>query len=274
MPASLRRACPSILALAVAACGPASSLPPPEPSARPALRIQVKSGTTAALKVVVIPERRSDIAVERGAEGFELAREGQALFITDGFDAADGRNCPERLPATGLNTIIVRTPMDVDIHSSGAVVGEVGAARALRLATGGCGTWRASSAAAAASLVQAGGGSIELGAANKGLAARLTGDGQVKVGEVQGPLAADVQGRGRMALAGGVNPKAQLRLAGPGEIVHAGQVGTLEAELSGSGRIHVEVVTGQVRKVVGGMGQVTWGRPAGRAYCGGSACSR
>lgn len=274
MPKILRRAGPWILALALAACGPSSSLPPPEASDRPALRIQVQAGTVGVVKVVVIPENRSDIAVDGGADGFELVRDGQALAITDGFDAEDRRNCPESLPATGLTTVTVRTPLDVDIHASGAVVGEVGPARALRLASGGCGTWRAASAAAPARLIQAGGGGIELGAANKGLAARLIGDGRISIGEAQGPLAADVEGRGRMSLAGGVNPKARLRLKGSGEIAHAGQVGTLEAELSGSGRIHVAVVTGQVRKVVGGMGQVTWGRPAGRAYCGGSACSR
>ncbi|MFC3076744.1 hypothetical protein ACFODL_01445 [Phenylobacterium terrae] len=274
MPNILRRGCPWIIALALAACGPSARLPPPEPSGRPALRIQVQSGTVGVVRVVVIPEDRSDIAVEGGAAGFALAREGQALTISDGFDAEDGRNCPERLPAAGLTTITVRTPMDVDIHAQGAVLGEVGPARELRLASGGCGSWRASSAAAPATLAQAGGGSIALGAAHKGLTARLIGDGRISIGEAQGPLSADVAGRGRMSVAGGVSPHAGLRLKGSGQIVHSGRIGTLEAELNGSGRIHAAAVTGRVRKIVGGAGEVTWGRPAGRAYCGGSACSR
>jgi hypothetical protein len=239
------------LTLLLAGCGGAD-LPAPKETGRHALRIEARSA-----RVVVIPQARSDVVASvrqaAGAEPLQVRREGAALVVSDGSAPRGGR-CPAK-PAGEGPVVTVHAPMDVDIWSNGAIRGEVGPAAALRLASGGCGVWRAASARGPAELFQAGGGSIRLGQAN-------------------GPITVNVTGRGVVEIAGGVSRRGFLRVDGPGRIAHNGRVGTLRAELKGSGDIDVALVTGQVQRKLQGTGEVNWGRPKGRSYCAGTNCQR
>lgn len=258
-----------LIAGSLVACGPGVELPRHERVTRPALRVAVGSA-----RIVVVPENRADVAIEGSAAPFEVTREGLELALTDGSAPNDGAKCRPAAAPADLPVVTIRTPLAVDIYSQGAVVGEIRAAHSLRLASGGCGAWRAAASAGPAELVQAGGGSIALGEARMGLNARLTGPGSITVGNAAGPLSVDVEGRGQFRLGDGVTQRAFLHLDGPGVIDHRGRVGTLRAELEGSGDIRVATVTGQVQRKLQGTGEVTWGRPAGRSYCGGVQCQR
>ncbi|HEX2559512.1 hypothetical protein [Phenylobacterium sp.] len=261
-----RGAAAPLAALLLAGCGAAEPSEIATLPGAPVLRIEA-----TAANLIIIPEQRTDLAVEAPpAAGLTVTRQGDTVRVTGGArpDTAGRGQCGGSAPP-----VVVRAPRAVQIIARGGVSGRIGAADSVRLSNQGCGGWRIAAVLGQAVVAQSGPGSVSLGAA-RALTAQVHGRGRVEAAEVAGSLAGSVAGPGEITVRGGVSPKARLRLEGSGDIVHAGQVGTLDAELSGSGRIHAAVVTGQVRKVVGGAGQVTWGRPAGRAFCGGSACSR
>lgn len=250
------------LTLLIAGCEKASPVELPMRPEAPVLRVEA-----ARAQVEIRPEQRSDLVIDSIDPGLTVTQQGASLQIA-GEPAGKTTDCTVAGPR-----LVVRAPSTVQVIATGGVSGQVGPATELRLANNGCGAWRAGAVSGPAYIVQAGGGSVSLDEA-RALTADTRGDGVVRVTELFGPFAGSLEGGGAINVVRGVSPKANLRLKGSGEIVHSGQVGSLEADLTGSGRIHAALVTGQVAKTVDGSGDVTWARPAGRAYCGGSDCSR
>lgn len=232
-------------------------------AARPVLTLDAP-----AARVIVIPEARQDFAVvaDRSLAIHPMAGGGARIsgassWLEQTIPWLFGYSCK----ATGVSrwgqtrlisdlpTVTVRVPLDVEIVSKGAIHGQVGGGRALRLSADGCGTWR-------------------LGAFSSGVTLSQSGAGQVIASRVDGKLTATVDDAGSIIVRDGVVSTANLVMNGSGRIDHRGTAGILYAKMNSSGLITVRLLAGQANVSYDGNGNVRWGRPKGRKFCSGLSC--
>ncbi len=229
----------------------------------PTLKIE-----NAAVRVVVIPEARADLAVSVRAGAARLpavkvSRQGAVTIIDGGLtpglvDRMKGRpaaaDCEGTMVVAGggrwradqLPVVTVRAPMTVKIESVGAVLGQVGAADYVSLNDKGCGDWALGD--------------------TPNLSLVHDGAGTVRARQVTAGLAVQVNGAGTVIVAGGFTAHADLLVKGKGRIDHKGTIGQLNGAVNGAGLVTVGLVSGTVEKEVRGSGDVRYTRPANRSY--------
>jgi hypothetical protein len=242
--------------------------------------------------VEIIPEDRADIAVDmRTSEGKlalpRVTRSGGDVLVDGGLwpnhhcgGIRPGRSVDVpghgRMGASSALNITVHTPRDARITVSGAVIGNVRAARGFDLSTSGCSQWRIADVSGTLSIRQSGAASIIAGAAGKAvldlsgltevdLAAAhalnvdMSGVGKVRLKSISGPVDASLSGLGSVNIAGGRADRVKADVSGMGGFSLHGSASELDADVSGVGGVHVDHVYGEVRKSVSGIGRVSVG---------------
>jgi hypothetical protein len=255
-----------------------------------AASVEVKD---AVARVVVIPEARSDIKVEFLSSNARLPLKVRSLgdrVIVDGdLDRrirschSNGNNIRVRVSGVGevsyedMPQIVIRTPKDVNLETGGAVFGSVGKSASLDLANAGCGDWTVANVAGRMKINQAGSGNTVTGSSGEAVL-RVAGSGDVRTGEVTGPMTVDVAGSGNInavsvsgalnvkvagsgdvRIAGGHATEMSVSIAGSGDVRLDGVADSLHARIAGSGDVHVKQVNGPVSKAVVGSGGVSIG---------------
>jgi hypothetical protein len=219
----------------------------------------------AVARVVVIPEDRTDIAVEieHGSSGLDrltVTRRGSDIIIDGGLSSSAVRNCTAgpadaRQPGEGarvevrghgtLNVsdtplVVVRTPRDVDVNA-----GQSGG----RLRIFGL---RSGSGGAVFGSIGRGASSIELG--NRGC-------GDWTVANTDGDL--DISNSGSGTIRAGTSRTLDLAVAGSGD-VSAGATGDADIAITGSGNVTL-AATASTDVAVAGSGNLRIGRVQGDA---------
>ena len=242
--------------------------------------------------VEIIPEDRADVAVDvRASDGKlpspRVTRAGGDLLVDGGLSPL--HNCggvrPGQfvyisghgwLPTTSALNITVHTPRDAHITSSGAVIGNVRAARSFDLNTKGCSQWRIADVGETLSIRQQGAAVIVAGSAGKmvldlsgltrvdltatrALTVDMSGMGKVRLKSISGPVNADLSGMGSVDIAGGRAERVKADVSGMGGFSLHGSASELDADVSGVGGVHVDHVDGAVKKSVSGIGRVSVG---------------
>ncbi len=268
-------------AAAAAIAGPALAAP----------SVEIKD---AALRVVVIPEARSDVKVQvlstNSALPIYVRQIGDRVVVHGGlrhrFDGCSIMFGKPTVHVRGLGQvsydnlpqIVVRTPMDVHVGAGEAVFGSISRAESVSLANAGCGDWTIGNVRGELRISEAGSGDVRAGAMGA-LLVRVAGSGDVftrdiagpadldmagagdvTVGSISGPLHAKIAGSGDIKINGGHASEMTVRIAGSGDVRFGGVADSLTATIAGSGDVNVAKVTGPVRKTIFGSGDVNVGQ--------------
>ena len=257
-------------------------------SAAPSVEIR-----EAAVRVVVIPEARSDVKVElmtsSQALPLTIRNEGDKVIVSGGLRHRIG-GCSAMFGKTtvhvrglgqvsydNLPQVVVRAPMDAKVGASGAVFGSVGRTDSLELSNAGCGDWTVANVKGALKINQAGSGDTRAGSAGQ-LVVHVAGSGDVIAREVGGPATVDIAGSGDVTtdsvsgafkanIAGSGDVKVAqghasemvVHIAGSGDVRFGGVADSLNASVAGSGDVSVGKVNGPVKKSILGSGDVSVG---------------
>lgn len=259
------------LLIAVSAAGLTTALPAAAQS------VEIRE---AVARVVVIPEDRTDVAVEieAGRSGLpapRVERRGDDVRILGELGRNAVRNCRSgdaeaRQPGQGASVevrgqgriamadaplIVVRTPRDVDVSAGGAVFGSVGrGARSLELGSAGCGGWTVANVDGPVSLNVGGSGSIRAGTSSA-LSVNVGGSGSIRAGATRG-LEANIGGSGSVLVAS-VTGDVETAIGGSGGVrIGGGRIGRLSAAVAGSGSVDAEAPVGDVSASIVGSGSV------------------
>ena len=245
----------------------------------------------AAVRVVVIPESRSRIAVSvikaNPLVPLKVTRRGDKVTIR-GDVSHQVSGCPAgrtvqirgrgAIAVADLPRVVVRTPWDVHLSAGEAVFGAVGRSASLDLSNLGCGDWvignvrgrlklsqagsgsARAGAAGTADLSMAGSGSIAIGDIHAGLTAISSSAGNITAASVNGPLSVRVAGSGDIRAKTGKVTDMNASIAGSGDIRFGGTAGTLVASVAGPGGITVAEVSGPVTRRIFGSGEISVGK--------------
>jgi hypothetical protein len=258
--------------------------------ARAAPAVEIRG---AAVRVTIIPEARTDIAVSLvHAESrlpIRIRQQGDRLTIL-GDVAHRIHGCPGTAPRRSvaiwglgavtydrLPQLTIRTPLAVRVTAGEAVFGDIGRAGSVDVTNQGCGDWTIADVAGRLRFNQAGSGAARAGGAGfgvlsvaatggvsagvmrTGLTAVSSGSGAITVAKVFGPVDARVAGSGGIDLGEGVVTTLNVSIAGSGAVRLRGTAGSLRASIAGSGDVTVAKVTGTVTRQVFGTGAVRIG---------------
>lgn len=225
----------------------------------------------AAARLTIVPEDRTDIAVEvTGGDGLpalQAALENDALVIDGELDGRF-RSCNQSndrwtiqlqgIGPTSLESaprILVRAPRSLAVRVSGAVDWRIGPSAALHLEHDGCGDVVVGDVEGRLQLDAAGNGEVRAGRAGS---AEITsrGSGDLVLGDVGGALNAVLQGSGAIRSAAVAGP-ADLDLRGSGDVITGAVGGPLRANLAGSGGLEVAEAQGPlVNLILAGSGNL------------------
>ena len=256
--------------------------------AEPSLEIK-----SAAVRVMVIPEARSDVNVKvltaSQALPVSITTEGNRVVVDGGLrhriagcSAMFGKTTVHvrglgQVSYDNLPQIVARVPMDARVEASGAVFGSVGRSDSLVLSNAGCGDWTVANVKGALKVNQAGSGDTRAGNAGQlvvhvagsgDVIARevggsatvdIAGSGDVSADSMSGPLKANIAGSGDVKVAQGHASEMVVHIAGSGDVKFGGVAESLNASVAGSGDVVVGKVTGPVKKSILGSGDVTVG---------------
>lgn len=180
-----------------------------------------------------------------------------------------------------LPELLVRVPMDAKVSSSGAVIGSLPKADSLNLSIAGCDRWTIGDIRGRLRLETSGEGRVRAGAvgradidvsgsakvavrkAEAGLAADISGAGDVHAGEVGGELVVDIAGSSHVDVDGGHIGRLKGSIAGSGEVNFGGTADRVKMDVAGSGHVTVAHVTGQpggVDQRIMGAGEIDVGQ--------------
>jgi hypothetical protein len=249
-----------------------------------------------AAKVVIVPEARANITAEarRGKGDLPLPvlkAQGADLLVTGGLPESAFKSCSRRghgddgsvrladhksVRVADLPVLVIRTPLDVKVVANGAVIGQIGSARAVELVQQRCGEWRLGDVSGKLKADIEGMGAVEVGATGStdlkvegmgsvrvksagALNASVEGMSKVEVGEVSGPVDVSLDGMGLVKIDRGHATAFRASLDGMGSIKFGGVADSLEAEADGVGGIHVAQVRGPVHKSGSGLARVRVG---------------
>lgn len=268
-------------------------------SAAHAATLQIQN---AAVRVVIVPEARSDVSVTITHVNPRLP-----LKITTGLDGdvtVDGGlgwgwfgapiSCGPAGPGgwmivwgrgrfayEDLPEVVVKAPLDARVASNAAVFGAVGPADSLELRAANCGAWNIANVrgalvvessgsariragdASEMTLRAAGSGDIQTLSAGKRLDALASGSGDIAVAEVAGPVDLGASGSGSIRIAGGQATTMRVRTTGSGDIAFAGRADAVTGGASGSGRIDVAGVGRGLDVTLTGSGDIRVGEARG-----------
>ena len=229
--------------------------------------VQIKN---AAVRIVVQPENRADIAVTvfkpNARLPLTIERFGDAVII-------DGRIWPWFLSCRGHGAglhafifgrgdfaaaefpqVLVETPMDVAVSAGGVVQGAISRSHALELHHGGCGDWTVANVDGRLNAQVSGVGEVRTGTAGSAELS-LSGAGALETGPVAAALEARISGTGsiRVQSAG----QADLDISGSGSVKTGPVSGGLSGEISGAGGLEVARLDGPMTVHVSGVGNVS-----------------
>ena len=247
----------------------------------------------AVLRVIVVPEARSDIKVEVLKANPKLpitVRTSGGRVIVDGGLAHRIRSCRGSGQDVSVSVwgsgsygyadmpqIVIHTPRTTSLSADGAVYGAVGKSDGLDLGNAGCGSWLVADVARQLSIHLAGSGDVRAGtsgaltvklagsgdvatrAVNGPVKVMIGGSGNANIASVQGPLDIDIAGSGDVRVGGGQSSRADVSVAGSGNVDFRGTAAMLNARIAGSGDVAIKAVTGAVNKAIVGSGSVTIG---------------
>lgn len=255
-----------------------------------AASVEVKD---AVVRVVVIPEARSDIKVEVLTRHpnlpLEVRTHGDRVVVDGGLDrrirSCHGAAGKASVTVSGMGDvdwdempqIVIRTPKDTVLQTGGAVFGSIGRTQSLEFSNAGCGDWTVANVQGKLRFNQAGSGDARMGSAGEA-SVRIAGSGDVDLQVVRGRLEVDLAGSGDVDVAQAAGP-VDVKIAGSGDVkVGSGSAGdltvtvagsgnvdfgatarSLKARVVGSGDVRVKAVTGTVEKTVLGSGAVRIG---------------
>ena len=223
----------------------------------------------AALRVVVIPEARSDVSVTilktnsrlplkltTGLSGQTIVDGGQwfAPFGQAIWCEGDGVHVwgVGHIANADLPQILVRMPLDARVSAGGGVFGAISRAERLDLAVSGCGDWTVGNVLAVGSsgsanvrtgtadqmaLQASGSGDIVTRTALGGLDAAVSGSGEITVEQASGPVRIRGSGSGDLVVNGGQASRLDVDVSGSGDVQFKGAAQDLSAGLSGNGEI-------------------------------------
>ena len=232
--------------------------------AEPSLEIR-----RAAVRVIVMPENRTDISVEVRKSNPSLPlyvdKVGDSVVV-DGRPAPWFTTCHGNGPnlramifgkgdfaADDLPQIIVHTPMDVRIATGGIVVGSIGRAHSVDLHHGGCGGWTVANVEEGLQAALSGSGVIETGSAGTANLV-ISGSGRLKAGVIRNMMTARVSGSG--AITSVSSGGADLTITGSGSVASGPVTGGLNAVITGSGDLTVARLEGPMTARISGVGHV------------------
>ena len=266
----------------------------------------------AALRVVIIPEARSDVSVtvvktnprlpiwvSKDLTGATVtgrvawfALFGRPIWCGAGGDVyvwGVGRIANADLPQ-----IVVRMPLDAQVSAGGGVFGAISASNRLDLNVSGCGDWvvgnvhdrlavsNSSSAAVRTgtagqmALQVSGSGRIITRAVANGLDVGLSGSGAIMVEQASGPVSIRGSGSGELVVNGGRATSVDVQVSGSGDVRFKGVAEDLRANLSGDGQISAGSVTRSLGVDISGSGDMAVEQASGtvRAQISGSGALR
>lgn len=247
----------------------------------------------AAVRVTIVPEARTDVAVSLYKSDprlrVRISKLGDTVIV-DGGLGLRGADCKTEggrkgvsvfgvgfTPVDDLPQILVRTPMEVKVKAHGAVFGAVGRSARLELDNAGCGDWTVGDVTGPAVVRLAGSGDVRagsvgsaevrisgsgdatLGQIRNGLTSAIAGSGDLTAASVSGPVDVRVAGAGDVIAKGGQATVMKAAIAGSGDVRFGGSAQSLDARIAGSGDISVGKVSGAVSKRVAGSGEVRVG---------------
>jgi hypothetical protein len=274
-----------VLAAGAAALGFAGAA-----AAAPSVKIK-----DAVVRVVVIPEARSDIKVEfittNKSLPLTLRQDGPETVIDGDLRMNKINGCNSQMGKTTIKVrgvgevkwedipqIAIRTPMNVEVSGAGAVFGSVGRSDSLDLANAGCGDWTIANVKGKLEIAQAGSGDANVGSAGQAeisiagsgsvrtntvggdFEVSIAGSGDASAASVGGKVEISIAGSGDVKIAGGRARSLEVAIMGSGDVTHDGEVGDVEVSVAGSGDVRVAKATGAVSKHVAGSGDVYIGR--------------
>ena len=244
-------------ALAALASGPVLATP----------TVEIKD---AAVRIVVLPENRNDIAVEvYGANpalpltvtqfGGDVIIDGHLPnFLTSCHGEGDGLHAlvfgKGDFSVSEFPRVLVRTPMSVNVSSGGIVRGSVSRSENLSIHHGGCGDWEVGNVAGSLEADVSGIGSVHTGVAHSADLS-LSGSGKLTSVAVDGQLTARISGSGLISVQR--SGAADITITGTGSIKTGPVAGALTADISGAGGLEVASVDGPVTADVSGVGDVS-----------------
>lgn len=251
----------------------------------------------AAAIVTIVPENRTDIAVQSSAGRADLpaisvSQEGGRVIIDGGLRnrlrgcGGIGVFMTGRMPvliqglgqvrAEDLPRITIRTPRTLDVTSRGSIYGDIAASNGGRLTVQGCGAYDVAAVSGDLELLAQGSGDTAVNRVDGALRATLEGSGDLRVGAVQGNADLMLQGSGDVEAAniggmltavlqgsgdvdvGDVGGDAGLRLEGSGDVSVRNVRGGLSASLQGSGDVSAASTGGgRVQLTLDGSGDVS-----------------
>ncbi|HYE42902.1 MAG TPA: DUF2807 domain-containing protein [Caulobacteraceae bacterium] len=238
----------------------------------------------AVARVVIIPEDRSDVAVEivpgtaTQLPKITMQRTGSGKVILDGnlgrnrIRGCDGKVVAGSQPLDGLAgvkvrirgaddvsmaqspIITIRTPKDLDVSAKGAVFGWVGRSDRAEVGNAGCGDWTIGDVKGSLEIAQAGSGDTRAGS-SASLSISIAGSGDVAAGPT-GDLEASIAGSGDVRVAS-VNGRVEAAIAGSGDVrVDGGRATSVEASIAGSGDVRVDAPATSAEANIMGSGDV------------------
>lgn len=222
----------------------------------------------AVARVVVIPEARSDVAVQISGGGalpaIRQERTGSGKVVLDGglkrkirgcgwYGGSGGGAVNPATPPDNLKVevdgkgkvklaeaplVILRVPSDVRLSASGAVFGSIARSESVELTAAGCGDWLLANTADRLELSVAGSGDVRAGT-SKTMKVSIAGSGDV-LAVSTGRTEAAIAGSGDIRI-GRVDGDVEASVAGSGDVwIGGGRVGRLDASIAGSGDVVVE----------------------------------
>lgn len=227
-----------------------------------------------AARVIVVPENRTDVAVEIKPGTGDVAapkvfRQNGVVSVLgtlpakidgcSGFKPGAAKGTVKfkgrrNVSVADLPVITLRTPMDVELSVDGAALGSIGQARSVKLRTERCGAWSAVGTSGAFDTATEGMGDVTVGRTGS-LRVSIEGMGDVIAGPT-GALTADLEGMGNVRLAE-LNGPADIEVAGMGGVkIAQGRATVFKASLSGMGGVRFDGTADRVEASVDGMGQV------------------
>ena len=270
-----------LAALAIASIAGTASAKDREP------RVVIKN---AVARVTVVPQDRTDVQVVVKTHDPRLVltveKKGVRTIIDGDLKWNKIRNCRGTAETASADVrdmgtiqykdmpeVIIYTPRDVEVGSSGAVWGYIGRADSVNFSNAGCGDWTIANVSGKLDIAQAGSGDVlagdvgglDLSVAGSGdtklkaVSGRadisIAGSGNVIMASLNGNLDVSIAGSGDIRIFGGKADSVDVSVAGSGDIRFAGEATKVDASFVGSGDLWV-TKAGSVDKSVMGSGAV------------------
>ena len=177
-----------------------------------------------------------------------------------------------------LPRIVVLTPKDARVSTSGATFGTIERSSAVRLSVAGCDQWTIANVEGPLEVCDSGVSTVRAGTAGSmnlrvagmadvttheianGAEFHVAGVSKIHALSVAGPIKIHIAGHADVNIDGGHASDIDVHIAGSGKLNDLGTADTLEASIAGSGDIDVAHVSGAVTKSVAGSGTINIGR--------------